>query len=114
MPIRVLAVLLLLAAVAVGVLVVRGSSVTTVEDVGPNAITVECTGWSGLGAESCGARGSELFAAGAPSTTFDNEDVVRIRLDRGSFGFAESCTATWFVSRYPDEPAWDEDVSCGA
>ena len=111
MPIRVLAVVLLLVLVGGGLLVYRGSSVVTVSDVGPNAITVECTGWTGMSAEACHTRGSG-FASGAPSTTFDNEDVVRIRFDRGTFGLAAMCTATWFVSRYPDDPAWTEDVAC--
>ena len=113
MLVRVLAVILLLAAIGAGVLLVRGAATTVVNDVGEHAISVECTGWTGVSADACAPWGTAVSADGAPSTTFDNEDVVRIRFDRSTFGLAETCTATWFVSRYPDDPTWTEDVPCG-
>lgn len=114
MLIRVLAVALLLAAVAAAVLVYRGGSTTVATDVGEYGITVECTAWTGVAADGCAGWGAAVSADGAPSTTFDNADVVRIRFDRGGFGLDETCSATWFVSRYPEDPAWTEQVPCGS
>ena len=114
MLIRVLLVVLLLAAVGAGVLVYRGSGTTRATDVGEHGITVECTAWTGADGDACAAWGAAVSADGAPSTTFDNADVVRIHFERGTFGFDETCTATWFVSRYPEDPAWTEQVPCGS
>ena len=89
----------------------RASAATTVADVGPNRIAAECTGWTGVGA-LCDEWGEAILSAGAPSTTFELEDVVRVRMDRPTFGFADRCTVEYFLSRYPDEVAWTENVDC--
>ena len=89
----------------------RAATSVTAEGVGPGGVTVECSGWTGAG-DRCGAWGEEVLADGAPSNTFEIEDVVRLRLDRSALGFAESCEAEYFLSRYPDEVAWTEDVAC--
>jgi hypothetical protein len=96
--------------VALGAYVVsRSSSTTVVEDAAE--ATIECTGWSGV-TEDCAAWGAEVLAVGAPSNTFELDDVVRIRLDHPTFGFAEMCTVEYFLSRYPDEVAWTEEIDC--
>ena len=107
--ILVAAVLLILA--LGGFLLLRSASATVVSDVGEGRITVECSGWSGVG-DGCGEWGAEVLAQGAPSNTFEMEDVVRVRLDRAAFGFASTCVAEYFLSRYPDEVAWTDEVAC--
>jgi hypothetical protein len=103
-------VLVVLAGIA-GVVGLRTGTSVRVEDVGPGRVTVECSGWTGV-SDGCGAWGEAILAEGAPSNTFEIEDVVRLRLDRPALGFAENCQAQYFLSRYPDEVAWTEDVPC--
>jgi hypothetical protein len=64
-----------------------------------------------VGGGVCAAWGDGLLARGAPSRTFELRDVVRVRLDRGILG--GECSVAWFLGRYPDEPAWTDDVACG-
>ena len=106
----ILVVALVLAAGAI-YLVSRASTATVVNHVGPMQISAECTGWTGV-TERCGEWGEAILAAGAPSTTFELEDVVRLRMDRPTFGLADRCTVEYFLGRYPDEVAWTEDVDC--
>jgi hypothetical protein len=89
----------------------RAATTVVAEHVGAMQISVECTGWTGV-AERCREWGEAVLAAGAPSTTFELEDVVRIRLDRPTFGLAGRCTAEYFIGRYPNDVAWTEDVDC--
>lgn len=99
-----------LAAVA-ALLGIRAATGTVADDVGQHAIAVECSGWTGW-SEDCRGWGEAVLAAGAPSTTFEIADVVRVRLDRPLFGFGPTCVAEYFLGRYPDEVAWTEDVPC--
>jgi len=94
-----------------GVLLVRASTFTIANHVGERQISAECSGWTGV-SEGCFAWGNEVLAQGAPSNTFEMEDVVRIRLDRPLLGFGSTCLAEYFVRRYPDDVAWTEDVAC--
>ena len=108
--------LLLLVGVALlfgfgGILLLRGATSTVAEHAGEQQITAECTGGTGV-SDGCREWADEVLAQGAPSTTFEMEDVVRIRLDRPMLGFAATCVAEYFLSRYPDEVAWTEDVDC--
>jgi hypothetical protein len=89
----------------------RAATSVTAHDIGPGQVRVECSGWTGVGA-GCGAWGAEILADGAPSNTFEMQDVVRLRLDRPAFGFAATCEADYFLSRYPNEVVWTEDVPC--
>lgn len=107
----ILAAAVLLVSAVGGFLLLRGASATVVSDVGDGRITVECSGWTGAG-DGCGPWGAEILAQGAPSNTFEMEDVVRVRLDRPAFGFASTCVAEYVLSRYPDEVAWTEEVAC--
>ena len=89
----------------------RGAVPTVVADVEGSGVSVECTGWTGV-SSACGEWGTAVLGAGAPSNTFEMEDVNRLVLDRGTFGFASDCEARYFLSRYPDEPAWTEPIAC--
>jgi hypothetical protein len=96
--------------VALGAYVVsRSSSTTVVEDAA--GATIECTGWTGV-TDECATWGAEVLAEGSPSNTFELEDVARIRLDRPTFGLAEGCTVEYYLSRYPDEVEWSEEIDC--
>jgi hypothetical protein len=75
-------------------------------------VTVECAG--GTDPTACIAWGDGILADGSPTTTFEAEDVVRLRLDRALLGFGDTCRAEWFLGRYPDDVAWSEEVDCPA
>jgi len=105
-----LIVLVALVAALVGVLVLR-PGVAATSSLDPD-VTVECTAATGVSDAACGAWGDVILADGSPTTTFEAEDLVRLRLDRGLLGFAGSCAAEWFLSRYPDEVIWTEEVDC--
>lgn len=111
MRLKLVAVAGLVAAVVAILLFLRFGSVTSVESAFHPGVAIECAGSTGVTAD-CGAWGDEILAAGPPSTTFEMDDVVRIRLDRAMLGFASACVAEYFVSRYPDDPIWDEEVGC--
>ena len=55
------------------------------------------------------AWGDAILAEGSPTTTFEAQDVVRLRLDRELLGFGDTCRAEWFLGRYPDDVAWNEE-----
>ena len=112
MPAKLIVVLLGAAVVLAAAFALRGAIATVVPDE-VDGITVECTGWTGV-STGCAAWGEEILAAGPPSNTFEMEDVVRLRLDRRGFGFGRACEAAYFLSRYPDEPAWTDEVACRA
>ncbi|HEX7195800.1 MAG TPA: hypothetical protein VF364_03085 [Candidatus Limnocylindria bacterium] len=101
----------LLAAVAIGLVLLRAGSATVAESALEGGVTIECAGSTGIAAE-CGAWGDEILADGPPSTTFEMEDLVRLRLDRPMLGLASTCVAEYFVSRYPDDAIWDDEVAC--
>jgi hypothetical protein len=101
----------LVAGLLAGLAFTRGSSSTLVAAEATDGAIVECSGWSGV-TDGCAAWGARVLAAGAPTTTFEFEDVVRVRLDRPMFGFASTCVAEYFLGRYPEDVAWTEDVDC--
>jgi hypothetical protein len=94
---------------ALAVLLLRPPAVAR-STVDPDVV-IECGAATGLDVTQCAAWGDALLARGAPSRTFELRDVVRIRLDRGLIG--GGCTVAWFLGRYPDDPAWTDDVACG-
>jgi len=105
-----LVVLAALPAVLVAALLLRpGSSATSTVDAD---VIVECTGAAGVDEPGCRAWGDAILAEGSPTTTFEAEDVVRLRLDRELLGLAGTCRAEWFLGRYPDDVAWTEEVAC--
>ena len=95
---------------AMALLLLRpASSATSTVDAD---VTVECSGATGVDDVACGAWGDAILAEGSPTTTFEAQDVVRLRLDRALFGFGDTCRAEWFLGRYPDDAAWSEEVAC--
>jgi len=99
---------LVLAGAVVALVLARGSAATIVTNDG---LTVECSGWTGV-TDGCAIWGEEVRAAGAPSSTFEMDDVVRLRFDRAMFGFANDCTVEYYLGRYPDDVAWSDEIAC--
>jgi hypothetical protein len=77
-------------------------------------VTVECSGAAGVDETDCRAWGDAILAEGSPTTTFEAQDVVRLRLDRALLGFGGACRAEWFLGRYPEDVAWSESVACAS
>ena len=100
--------MLAVAAAAIAIVLVSGSREVR-SSVDPEVV-IRCP--AATSAEGCVAWGDRVLAAGAPSTTFDMEDLVRVELRRGTLGIGESCEAAYVIGRYPDEPVWDETVDC--
>jgi hypothetical protein len=73
-------------------------------------VTVECV--AGVDWTACVEWGDAILAEGSPTTTFEAEDIVRLRMDRALLGFGETCRAEWFLGRYPEDVAWSEEVAC--
>ncbi len=105
--------------VAVVLLVVAGAAawflllrpgVSVASSVDPD-VTIECSASLGVDEGVCRGLGDAALEAGPPSTTFELEDVVRLRLDRGPLG--GECRFEYFLSRYPDEAIWTETAACG-
>ncbi|HET6380577.1 MAG TPA: hypothetical protein VFH63_06020 [candidate division Zixibacteria bacterium] len=76
------------------------------------AVTIECAASVGLDPAACAAWGRRALDGGAPSNTFELEDVARISVERELLGFGSACRGSWFVERYPDDPVWTEEVPC--
>lgn len=74
-------------------------------------VTIECTASLDLDEEACRRLGDAVLEGGPPSTTFELEDVVRVRADGGPFG--DECRFEYFLGRYPDEAIWTETAACG-
>ncbi|MGH2446103.1 MAG: hypothetical protein ACRDGD_08705 [Candidatus Limnocylindria bacterium] len=90
---------------------VTGGSVEAASSVDPD-VTIECTGSMRLSVEACGARGDAVLSEGAPSHTFEMDDLARLRFDRELWGFGSTCEARYYLERYADDPAWTEEVAC--
>jgi hypothetical protein len=73
-------------------------------------VTIQCRGSASASVDACREWGDAVLADGPPSTTFELEDVVRVRLDRPLVG--DECRAEYFLGRYPDEVAWAASVAC--
>ena len=73
-------------------------------------VTVHCDG--SIAEDACASWGDAVLADGAPSFTFDMEDLVRLELTRSMFGFGSTCEAAHFTGRYPTDAVWTEDIGC--
>ena len=102
-----------LAVLAVWFLVVNRPTVDASSDVDPD-VTIECDGSTSASEESCLAWGDDVLALGAPSTTFEMQDLVRLRFSKPLLGFGSPCQVEYFLQRYPDDAAWDDDIPCPA
>lgn len=74
-------------------------------------VTIECGASLDLDEDGCRGLGDTVLAGGPPTTTFELEDVARIRIDGGFLG--GDCRVEYFLGRYPDDVAWTEDGTCG-
>ncbi len=113
MGVRLGAILALAIVVAALYVALRGGSAVLATASGDPEITIECSGSTGV-ADGCRAWGDAVLASGPPSTTFEIEDVVRVRFDRELLGFGSACSVSYFVGRYPDAPVWTEETACRA
>ena len=102
---------ILVAGAFVGLGIQRAMSSTIVGAEAADVPMLECSGWTGV-TDECAAWGARVLAAGAPTTTFEFQDVVRVRLDRPMLGFASTCVAEYFLGRYPEDVAWTSEVDC--
>jgi hypothetical protein len=75
-------------------------------------VSIECSAVTGVSAEACRAWGDDILAQGAPSPTFEMDDLARLAIDRPTFGFGSTCEVEYFISRDPDTPAWREVIAC--
>jgi len=75
-------------------------------------VTIECSGATGVSAETCRAWGDEILATGAPSTTFEMDDLARLVVDRPTRGFSPTCEVDYFISRDADNRVWHEAIAC--
>lgn len=77
-------------------------------------VVIVCSGSTRIASpDACRAWGDAILAEGAPSHTFNIDDLARLELSRPLLGLAGACEAEWFLGRYPDDPAWGEEVACG-
>lgn len=111
MRVRVIAVLVVVSVVAATLVFLRVGSVTDAASELQPGLTIECAASTGV-ADECREWGDEILAEGPPSTTFEMDDLVRLRIDRPMLGFAATCVAEYYVSRYPDDSIWDDEVAC--
>lgn len=92
-------------AVAASGCMLPGMTTTVVDDAA--SATIECDGTTGV-TDGCADWGIDVLAEGAPSHTFELEDVARIRFVREG----EGCVVEYYLSRYPDDVAWSEEIAC--
>jgi hypothetical protein len=110
---RIAILLAVVLAVLAWFLVLNRPTVDGTSRVDPD-VTIECDGSTSVTDESCMAWGDEVLGLGAPSTTFEMQDLVRLRFSKPLLGFGSPCQVEYFLQRYPDDAVWDEDIPCGA
>lgn len=103
------AVVVIVAAVFYALLL--GGAVQAVSAVDPD-VTIECTAAVRLSEDACREYGDAILDEGAPSHTFEMDDLARLRLDRDLGGFGGTCTARYYLERYADDPAWTGKITC--
>ena len=109
---KIIAGVVVLVVIGVGAWLVLGRPpVEAVSSSDPD-VTVECSAATGVSAGECATWGDEVLALGPPSTTFEMDDLARLRIDRPLFGFGSPCQVQYFLERYPDDSTWDSDVPC--
>ena len=111
MAIRIGAALALLAAGGILAYLFLRPSVEAVTASDPD-VTVECSAATGASVETCRAWGDDILARGAPSPTFEMDDLARLVVDRPSWGFSPTCEVDYFISRDADTRAWHESIAC--
>ncbi len=96
--------------IVIGGFVVTRPTLRATSNLDPD-VTIRCEAAAGS-TEVCRAWGDELLAAGAPSTTFEMQDVAQLVIRRPLFGLASNCEVDYVLGRYPDDPAWIEEAPC--
>lgn len=76
-------------------------------------VVVECSAATGVSADACRAWGDEVLARGAPSHTFEMDDLARLVLDRSMLGLGPTCDVSYFISRDAQNRVWHQEVACG-
>lgn len=71
-------------------------------------VTIRCHGSVSEGA--CARWGDAILAEGAPSATFEMQDLVRLEIARPMFG--STCEVEYFLQRYPDDAVWNDEIPC--
>ena len=89
------------------------SGVEAASTVDPD-VTVTCDAWTSFSPEACRSWGDEILAQGAPSHTFEMDDLARLAISRPTFGLAAACRVQYFLERYANDPAWTDEVACVA
>ena len=111
MAIRIGAALALLAVAAVLAYLFLRPPVEAVSVSDPD-VAIECQAATGVSAETCRAWGDEILARGAPSPTFEMDDLARLVIDRPTWGFSPTCEVDYFISRDAANRAWHEAIAC--
>lgn len=86
-------------------------SVKATSSAGPR-VTIQCDGSTSVSPEACLAWGDEILALGPPPTTFEMDDLARLRITKPLLGFGAPCQVEYFIERYPDDAAWNNDIPC--
>jgi hypothetical protein len=86
-----------------------GQEVTSASDP---RVVISCDGSTGVTADECQGWGDDVLAFGAPSTTFEFDDVNLLHFSKPLFGFGSPCQVAYYLERYPEDPAWEDDVPC--
>jgi hypothetical protein len=100
-----------LAAAAIGAYLLLRPPVETTSSVRP-AVTIRCDGSLSATEESCRAFGDAVIEMGAPSTTFEMDDVARLLISRQMLGVGSSCEVAYTLQRFPDDPLWTAEMEC--
>ena len=111
MAIRIGAVLALLAVAALLAYLLLRPPVEATSASDP-AVALECSAATGVSVETCRAWGDEILATGAPSPTFEMDDLARLVIDRPAWGFSPTCEVDYFISRDAERRAWHEEIAC--
>jgi hypothetical protein len=108
---RIAAVVVLAVLVGGIIFVVSRPTRETVATMDPD-VRIVCDGSTSVSDQTCRAWGDEILALGPPSTTFEMQDLASLVITKPLLGIGSPCQAAYFLGRYPDDAAWDEDVPC--
>ena len=87
------------------------SGVEAASAVDPD-VTVTCDAWTSVSQEACGSWGDAILEEGAPSHTFEMDDLAHLAISRPTFGLASACRVEYFLERYANDPAWTDEIPC--
>jgi len=111
MVIRIGAAVAMLAVVGVLAYTFLRPSVEAASTADPD-VEIECSAAIGASAEACRAWGDEILGQGAPSHTFEMDDLARLVINRPTWGFSPTCEVDYYISRDLDNRAWQEEIAC--